>query len=74
MTRRLLLLALLATPLGCAATTRGPLQPKPGRPDDPFLPIPEQESRGRNRYPLFEDNGDTGPKTYFRYGPTGSRN
>jgi hypothetical protein len=64
---------LLLSALGCQST-RGPFAPKPSRPDDPFLPIQEQEARGRNRYPLFEDNGDTGPKTFFRYGPTASRN
>jgi hypothetical protein len=42
------------------------------RPDRPDLPIEEQQSRGRARYGLHEDDFRVGPNTFTdRVSPTG---
>ncbi len=63
--RRLLLMSLLLG-IGCAGTT-GPRMrdARPVKIDPPFLPIPEQKERARDRtaYPFaFDDN--VGPRTW----------
>jgi hypothetical protein len=55
---RRLTLCLLLLLVGCQNTS-GPFAKKPGRADDPFYSIPEQEKRGRSQYTYPED----------RYGP-----
>jgi hypothetical protein len=48
---------------GCQNTI-GPFGPRPlVRPDDPSLPIPEQQRRGRSMLSLPEDSYLSGPRT-----------
>jgi hypothetical protein len=50
----------------------GPFQPRgPYRVDDPFLPISEQQRRGRDRYALPEDSPTLAPPTFSRPGGPG---
>jgi hypothetical protein len=62
---RRFLLASLLLGIGCAGTT-GPRMrdARPERIDPPFLPIPKQEERARDRtaYPFTFDN--VGPRTW----------
>jgi hypothetical protein len=62
--RRLLLASLLLL-MGCAGTT-GPRMrdAQPKRIDPPFLPIPEQEDRLRERTSYRDPNTWIGPRTY----------
>jgi hypothetical protein len=42
------------------------------RPDDPNLPVEEQQRRGRARYGVYEDDPRVQPNGLIdRYGPTG---
>ena len=70
-TAKLLLLGCLAL-AGCKTYDRPrELRGKP-RPDDPRLSIEEQQSRGRGRYAIPEDDRREGPKGFIdRPSPTG---
>jgi hypothetical protein len=62
--RRTLLVGILLV-AGCQSVA-GPFAPRrPERVDDPRLPIPEQEARGRDRYALPEDDRTVAPRTYM---------
>lgn len=69
--RRMILVAALVLP-GCQGVV-GPFQHRtPERVDDPILPIPEQERRGRDRLPLPEQSPLIGPSAETStLGPTG---
>ncbi|OAI49921.1 hypothetical protein AYO44_18225 [Planctomycetaceae bacterium SCGC AG-212-F19] len=69
--RRLLMFGALLL-AGCKVA--GPLEHNrnPQRVDDPFLPIPEQEKRGRDRMSLPEFESTIAPRTYTDFpGPHG---
>jgi hypothetical protein len=58
--------------VGCQNVV-GPFDARqPQRVDDPLLPIPEQQKRGRDRLALPEDNPASAPRTFTdRPGPHG---
>lgn len=60
--RRMMLLGVLCL-VGCQ-TTVGPFQGRtPQRVDDPRLPVPEQEARGRDRYALPDESPMVAPNS-----------
>lgn len=68
---RWITLAALLAVAGCA-NINGPFAPRPPqRVDDPRLPIPEQEMRGRDRLALPYNEPDAMPRSYV---PTISSN
>jgi hypothetical protein len=64
--RRLFLLSVLLL-AGCQGTLGPFAQRKPERVDDPYLPISEQQRRGRDRYALPDDTGTAGPTSGVEY-------
>ena len=68
MTRKLVALGLLTAGLGAVGCGGDYVRARQlrgsGRPDDPRLPIDEQESRGRARYAIPEDDPAIGPRTF----------
>ena len=58
--RRILILGILCL-AGCQSTS-GPFAPRsPQRVDDPRFTIPEQESRGRDRFAIPEESSRVAP-------------
>jgi hypothetical protein len=58
--RRILMLGVIFL-VGCESVV-GPFQPRsPMRVDAPGVPLPEQESRGRDRYALPDDWSNVAP-------------
>jgi hypothetical protein len=71
--RRLCLFGLFLTLTGCQSNSSSLGYRQPSRANDPMLSISEQESRGRLRYSLIEDDR-LSPKAYVdRPDPTYSR-
>ena len=75
MARKVILLLVVvagASALGCKCFDTPRSLRGSERPDRPDLPIEEQQSRGRARYGLHEDDFRVGPNTYTdRVSPTG---
>jgi hypothetical protein len=72
MRRHLILVALSLTSVGCTRYA-GPIAVRhTGPADAPGYTIPQQETRGRERYTILEDDIRIGPKAYAdRPSPTG---
>ena len=72
MCRKLILLALVLSSVGCTRFAGPVAVRQTGRADAPGYTIAEQEQRGRERYTILEDDIRIGPKAYAdRPSPTG---
>jgi hypothetical protein len=72
MRRKLILLALVLSSVGCTRFAGPVAVRQTGRADAPGYTIAEQEQRGRERYTILEDDIRIGPKAYAdRPSPTG---
>ena len=72
MRRKLILLALVLSSVGCTRFAGPVAVRQTGRGDAPGYTIAEQEQRGRERYTILEDDIRIGPKAYAdRPSPTG---